>query len=360
MLLLALGAPAAGLVVGNLTAGSPTMAAASVAVLESVLVVSVLVHEVGHALSARTQGLQVTGIHLSLTGGFASLAEPPLEARSAFRFTLGGPAFTGVLISLLAAFGTLALGWTWHDATGGLLDLPPDPLDAATRGALFVNLVLLVSNLWPSLRTDGGNLLAAALWRARGDETAARHVGATVAIGADVVALVLAVFLVKSGWHFVGFVVATVAAPDLLHARKARRGFGVLRQVARHTVRDAATWNIPTLPTLTSADHAWIEVFAKRPQLPFVAVTGSDGRFEGIARRLDIATASRRGSDLGEVVRSSASDSRIQVVPATMPLVEAMAAEVLGRDGALAVVDEGRLVGVADADSILRTISVGG
>ena len=47
--------------------------------------VSLLVHEVGHALVARDEGIGVRGISLWLLGGVAKLESSPTTARSEFR-----------------------------------------------------------------------------------------------------------------------------------------------------------------------------------------------------------------------------------------------------------------------------------
>ncbi|MBX3284458.1 MAG: hypothetical protein KF703_03865 [Actinobacteria bacterium] len=53
--------------------------------------VSLLVHEVGHALVARDEGIGVRGISLWLLGGVAKLESSPTTARSEFRIAVVGP-----------------------------------------------------------------------------------------------------------------------------------------------------------------------------------------------------------------------------------------------------------------------------
>jgi Zn-dependent protease len=120
------------------------------------LLLSVLVHELGHALAASALGLHVDGI--TLHGLYtATRTGPVITPRQEWVVALGGP-----LASLAAG---LILGGTWL-----LLRRPGDWF--GLRGLWAVNLALGVLNLVPAFPLDGGRLLRAAL-RRRYDELAA-------------------------------------------------------------------------------------------------------------------------------------------------------------------------------------------
>lgn len=129
---------------------------------------SILVHELGHAVVARGEGVGVDGVTLWMFGGVARLTSLPRTAASEARIALAGPAATG-----------LAAGVFWLLAT---LTAPPDrPALAATMFDWLsrTNLLLLVLNLLPALPLDGGRVLSAAVWggthhRERGHLWAAR------------------------------------------------------------------------------------------------------------------------------------------------------------------------------------------
>jgi Zn-dependent protease len=109
---------------------------------------SVILHELGHALTARRLGVAVGNIELHFFGGAAQVAMPR-SPREEILVAGAGPAVSFVL----AALG-LGLGLT----TG------------VRAFVLFgaVNLLLAVFNLLPAFPSDGGRILRALLARKRG------------------------------------------------------------------------------------------------------------------------------------------------------------------------------------------------
>lgn len=128
------------------------------------LFVSVLVHEMAHALVARSRGTEVAGITLFLFGGVAQIKSEPDSPRSEFLIAAVGPA-----VSVLIGVGCLAV-WV---ALGG----PFAFWEAGLRrnaAVLFnylgvINIVLALFNLIPGFPMDGGRILRSALWAATGD-----------------------------------------------------------------------------------------------------------------------------------------------------------------------------------------------
>ena len=123
------------------------------AVFAVLLYLSVLLHEVSHAVAAKAFGLQVHSIELHFLGGVTSIEE---EASSARREAV--IAGVGPLTSLAVA------GVAWFAAP-----LLPDGLTRFIVQALAgANLVIGVLNLLPGLPLDGGRILRAAVWGATG------------------------------------------------------------------------------------------------------------------------------------------------------------------------------------------------
>lgn len=122
---------------------------------------SVLLHELGHAFRAQSEGTPTLRITLWLFGGLAHLSGAPHSAGSEFRVAICGPL---VSLVLAAAFGAAA--WV-----GGALGAP-----AGIEGVLAylarINLLLLAFNLVPAFPLDGGRVLRSWLWR-RGTFSAA-------------------------------------------------------------------------------------------------------------------------------------------------------------------------------------------
>jgi Zn-dependent protease len=125
------------------------------------LLVSVLLHEVAHALAARWSGMRVTGIVLNVWGGFTSHEGRTGPGRSLV-IAVVGPVVNAV-IALVA-----------HQAGGALRDQPDGGgVLGLLLGALTLsNTLLAVFNLLPGLPLDGGHALEAVVWKLRGDRLA--------------------------------------------------------------------------------------------------------------------------------------------------------------------------------------------
>ncbi|GAA3271562.1 site-2 protease family protein [Streptomyces labedae] len=170
---------------------------------------SLLAHEVSHALVARRNGVSVEGITLWLLGGLARLRSEAATPGAELRIAGVGPLVSLLLGGLFA----LAAGLLAAYFEAGLVV-------AALAWLAGINILLAVFNALPAAPLDGGRLLRAAVWwktgsplRATAVATAAgRFLGwALVAVGVYLV-LVGAVFsgiwLVVIGW----FVIAMATA----------------------------------------------------------------------------------------------------------------------------------------------------
>jgi Zn-dependent protease len=135
--------------------GVPTAAAWGAGLgMALLLFVSVLLHELGHSLVARMQGIRVNSITLFLFGGIASIDKESKTPGQAFQVAIAGP-----IVSLLM-FITLAI----------VHQVVPLPALAAVMIAAIaqINLVLTLFNLIPGLPLDGGQVLKAAVWKITG------------------------------------------------------------------------------------------------------------------------------------------------------------------------------------------------
>jgi len=121
------------------------------------LFLSVLGHELSHALMARAEGIEIEEIVLHPFGGLARLRNEPESARAEFRIAVAGPAasFLFALVSFVLMLPAIMAG---YETIGGVFFL-------LTAG----NLLLAVFNLFPGYPLDGGRVLRAILWGRTGD-----------------------------------------------------------------------------------------------------------------------------------------------------------------------------------------------
>ncbi|ARV59766.1 site-2 protease family protein [Nostocales cyanobacterium HT-58-2] len=142
---------------------------------------SVLLHELGHSLVARSQGIKVNSITLFLFGGIASIEEESKTPGKAFQVAIAGPAVSVVLFFLFQL----------------LTDIFPhsSPASVMVGDLAKINLVLALFNLIPGLPLDGGQVLKAALWKATGNRFQAVRLAAKAGqiLGYGAIALGMAV-----------------------------------------------------------------------------------------------------------------------------------------------------------------------
>ena len=197
----------------------------------------VVLHEFGHALTARAFGIGTRDVTLYPIGGIARLermSERPVEE---ILIAVAGPAVNLVLVLLLTPL--LIVGWATGQLAGDLVGLTAEPaflpLAAQFVATLwFGNLILLLFNLLPAFPMDGGRvlraLLALGLGRLRATEIA-------VAVGTGVAVLIGAAtfFLGNPMLVLVAVVVCLMGRMELFAVRRRE----VMRQVSTLRERPA-------------------------------------------------------------------------------------------------------------------------
>ena len=158
-----------------------TVALALAGVTALLLLVSIVVHELGHALEARRRGLHVDGITLFALGGATAIGGHGRSPREELAVAATGP-WLSVVVA--AAAGLVATGAE---------RLPAGDV-AAAAGLIaglvgWLNLGLAAFNLLPAAPLDGGRILHALLWRALHDRRRATRVTSLlgVALGATLI-----------------------------------------------------------------------------------------------------------------------------------------------------------------------------
>jgi Zn-dependent protease len=178
---------------------------------------SLLLHELGHAVQARREGVQIDGITLWIFGGVARLRGTFPSAGAEFRIAIAGPIVTAVLAG--AFVGLVALT---HFGTA---------VDGMFAWLGYINLLLLAFNLLPALPLDGGRIFRSALWRLRRDFVWATVLAARVGQAFTVLMMVAGVAIllfggVSSGLWFVllGWFLLGAAAAEARSVARLRRG----------------------------------------------------------------------------------------------------------------------------------------
>jgi Zn-dependent protease/CBS domain-containing protein len=154
---------------------------------------SILIHELAHALMARLEGIEIYDIQLHIFGGWARLIGEPRTALAELRVAIVGP----VSSFLLAVFFWLCL--LVVQLIGSRNDPAAEAAASSFKYLLAANLTLAMFNLLPGLPLDGGRALRAWLWHRRGDVLPATRTAKRFGVAIAYMLISYGIFLVAYG-----------------------------------------------------------------------------------------------------------------------------------------------------------------
>jgi Zn-dependent protease len=336
--------------------GSSTQAFAVAVAAALLFFTSILLHEFGHALAARREGIEVTGIELFLFGGVMKMSRDTDSPGSEFRVAAAGPAVTLAIAVAVGGLATLLVGWTrLEDAVR--LTGPPEgiPLVLASTVVGF-NVVLLLFNLIPAFPLDGGRIARATAWRLTGDRGRATRFSARLGQGFAVLLIGYGLYRVTGGdtwglwWVLLGWLLGSAARSAIAQSAFSDRLEGI-------TVADLMDAEPVTIPAALQADRAYEDYFLRYQGWEWFAVVEGDGRYVGVAHREPVRQIAEAGGPprpVRELVIPTGEEGKVQ---ADTPLEALLGSEPLRRLGALMAVDrDGRLRGVVTLDQVSRAL----
>jgi Zn-dependent protease len=307
---------------------------------------SLILHELGHALVARRQGIPIVGIDLWFLGGLSQMRREPASAREELKIAAAGPAVTLVLFALcLGAIVALASSGTVSDVALTNASVKTSPVLALLGWLGFINALLFVFNVIPAFPLDGGRIARALIWWRTGDRNRA-----TQATGRSGQAFALLVGLFGL-WVFAhnGDVIGLltmVLAFFLYQAATAAVVQGTLGRRIKHItvadIMDREPVTIPADATLLDAQ----EQFFLRYRWPWFAVVDPARHFLGVVRQQRVDSEISAGRPALTVVDVLEENMPVRIGEEA-PLESLLGSEGLGRLGAMVAVDsDGVLRGV--------------
>lgn len=305
---------------------------------------SVLLHELGHSLVARSQGITVKSITLFLFGGLASIEKESQQPLGALSVAIAGPL---VSFALFIFFSVLAHFWSSSTLVGFL-----------TEDLANLNLVLAIFNLIPGLPLDGGQILKALVWKVTGDRLMGMRWASTsgqilgwlgMILGGLVVILlgdVGGLWVSFIGW----FILRNATAYDRL-------------TVLQESLLDLSAQEAMTRDFRVVNAHLSLQEFIETYVLsglaaPMVYYAASEGRYRGMLKPDEVQAIEgnqRSSQTLSEIVHP------LNVIPSVTektPLVEVIKTLETSQERFITVLSPaGAVSGVIDRGDIVKAIA---
>lgn len=310
-----------------------------------ILLLSLLAHEVSHALVARHNGVVVRSVTLFVFGGVTQLEGEAHTPGADLRIAAVGPATSVALGGVFGGAEALAVSMTIHG------------LPIATLSWLWeINLLLAAFNLVPAAPLDGGRILRAALWRTWGDRTRASLASARFGRGFGLVLVTLGVL----GLFYAGITAlwAALIGLFLYSAAGGEEQYALLQgALAGVRVDQVMIPDPPSVPGTTSVADL-LALFQWRYRADVLVVVDDRGSPTGVVtaqavRRL--RTAQRRTTTADQVAIPRDTLCVARPDEKADVLVERMVTHE-GRP-VLVFDDEGHLVGVVSLTDVERAAS---
>lgn len=320
--------------------------------------VSVILHELGHALAARRNGLSVAGIDLWAFGGLTRY-EPARTPGAQLQVAVAGPLVTlAVIVACSVAAGAAAPQGHFAEVIAGTAEIRATPLLVWLTWVAVVNVFVLLFNLIPAFPLDGGQIAQALIWWRTGDRNRATRwtgrAGQGFALLLGAFGLALFAYQDSEGLLFMllAFMLYQAASGAV-----AQGAFG--QRIAGITVRDIMDPEPVTIPAHTSLLDAQ-EQFFMRYRWPWFAVIDAGGRFLGVVREQRVDAEISAGRPALAVVDVLEDDLPVRIAEAE-PVESLLRSEGLGRLGAMVAVDEqGVLQGVVTVAQLRKAMMAQG
>jgi len=294
------------------------------------LFVTVLVHELAHALVAVRRGVPVPKITLFIFGGVSSLGRQPKTAGEEFAIAAAGPA-TSLAIAAVT-FG-LAIVLGGNEKAEGMLSY-----------LAIVNLLLAAFNILPGFPLDGGRVLRSIVWQRTKSFRKATRVAAGVGELFGYGLMFAGVFLLLAGYAlnglwmmFIGWFLTGAARGE---AQGTQLDAILGRLQASDVMRDEYPIASPADSIQGVVDHHMLQDGARS------VVISRDGAVLGILSISDIKHVPREAWPNTPVQSVMTPREKVVAVAADTSALEVLALLAKHSLNQVPVLDGGRMVGM--------------
>lgn len=301
------------------------------------LFLCVILHEFGHALTAKRFGVGTRSITLLPIGGLASLKEMPDNPKQEFLIAIAGPLVNVVIALLLYPFASLE---TYFGQDPEVLQEQLATIDAGNFlfYLFFVNIALVMFNLLPAFPMDGGRVFRAILSMKMG------RIRAT-SVAASVGKFLAFLFFIFGLFYSV--ILAVIAVFIYFGAHSENITVQQLGLMEGNKVRDAMITKFSVLQPDSTLSDAVDKILDTTEQNFVIA---SNGDIKGILYMDDLASALKQGGK--EIPVKEVMDTSFKTLEADKPLSDVYRSIQQSGKNFFPVREDGDIVGVVDMNNI--------
>jgi Zn-dependent protease/predicted transcriptional regulator len=313
------------------------------AVVASLLfLASIALHELGHSWVALREGIEVDSITLWLFGGVSQLKGRFASPGAEFRVAVSGPLVSiglGVLFVLIAIAGL------------------PSAVDGVAAWLGYINLILAAFNLLPASPLDGGRVLHAVLWRAKGDFAWATRVASEIGQGFGYLFIALGIAMFVFQGSFSGAWLAFIGWFLLQGARAEARYVATEQALGDLRVRDLMVRHPVTVEADSTLGRFMDDVAGSHRFTTYPVLEG--GRPVGLLAFASVAAVPRSEWDTRRVRDTMFPLDDVPLLTEDETAVDALEELSAPTGNRGLVVDDGRLAGLLSITDIARALEVG-
>ena len=307
------------------------------------LFVTVLIHELAHAVVATRRGLPVPRITLFIFGGVSHLSRQPRSAGEEFYIAAAGPAASLALAVVIFGASLLVRGSS-------------EQLEAMFSYLAFANVLLAVFNILPGFPLDGGRVLRSIVWkRTRSFRKATRIATGTGEMFAWAVIAAGAVFLFMAQW-VPGIWAIMIGWFLLAAARGEGNSIRTDTMLGRLQARDLMHRTFIEVTPGTSIQAVVDEHMIGKGERS--VVVANDDYVIGILTVSDLARVPREQWASTPAQRIMTPRSDVVTIDAGAPATDVLPLLAQRRLNQLPVIDEGRMIGIITRRELLDRLQI--